>query len=55
MRAIIGAYLPPIACSHIDHIFARMQRLNKYEANTNTMTRIGSNFSQVLPPPFSCE
>jgi hypothetical protein len=44
------------ACSrHIDHLFARMQRLNTYEARTNAMTRIGSNLSQVLPPPFSCE
>src|SRR5487761_447864 len=40
---------------HIDHLFARMQRLNTYEAKTNAMTRIGSNLSQVLPPPFSCE
>jgi hypothetical protein len=40
---------------HIDHLFARMQRLNTYEAKTNTMTRIGSNLSQVVPPPFSCE
>jgi len=38
---------------HIDHLFARMQRLNTYEAKTNAMTRIGSNLSQVLPPPFS--
>jgi len=37
---------------HIDHLFARMQRLNTYEAKTNAMTRIGSNLSQVLPPPF---
>ena len=40
---------------HIDHLFARMRRLNPYEVKTNAMTRIGSNFSQVLPPPFSCE
>jgi hypothetical protein len=40
---------------HIDHLFARMQRLNTYEAKTNAMTRIGSSLSQVLPPPFSCE
>jgi hypothetical protein len=40
---------------HIDHLFARMQRLDTYEAKTNTMTRIGSNLSQVLPPPFTCE
>ena len=39
----------------IDHLFARMKRLNAYEAKTNAMTRIGSNLSQVLPPPFSCE
>ena len=40
---------------HIDHLFARMQRLNIYEAKTNAMTRIGSNLSQVVPPPFNCE
>jgi hypothetical protein len=40
---------------HIDHMFARMQRLNTYEAKTNAKTRIGSNLSQVLPPPFICE
>jgi hypothetical protein len=40
---------------HIDHLFARMQRLNTYEAKKNAMTRIGSNLSRVLPPPFSCE
>jgi hypothetical protein len=40
---------------HIDHMFVGMQRLKKYEAKTNAMTRIGSNLSQVLPPPFSCE
>jgi hypothetical protein len=40
---------------HIDHLFVRMQRLNTYEAKTNAMTRIGSNLSQVLPPPFTCE
>ena len=40
---------------HIDHMFARMQRLNTYEAKTNAKTRIGSNLSQVLPPPFMCE
>jgi len=43
------------ACSYIDHLFARMQRLNTYEAKTNIMTRIGSNLSHVLSPPFSCE
>jgi hypothetical protein len=43
------------ACLHIDHLFARMQRLNTYEAKTNAMTRIGSNLSQALPAPFSCE
>ena len=47
--------LPAERVLHIDHLFARMQRLNTYEAKTNTMTRIGSNLSQVLPPPFSCE
>ena len=47
--------LPPKRVLHIDHMFARMQRLNAYEAKTNAMTRIGSNLSQVLPPPFSCE
>ena len=47
--------LPAECVLHIDHLFARMQRLNTYEAKTNTMTRIGSNLSQVLPPPFSCE
>ncbi len=58
--------VPPAACPekiklavervlHIDHLFARMQHLNTYEAKTNTMTRIGSNLSQVLPPAFSCE
>ncbi len=26
---------------HIDDLFARMQRLNTYEAKTNTMTKIG--------------
>ncbi len=46
---------PPERVLHIDHPFARMQRLNTYEAKTNAMTRIGSNLSQVLPPPFSCE
>jgi hypothetical protein len=45
--------LPPKRVLHIDHLFARMQRLNTYEAKTNAMTRIGSNLSQVLPPPFS--
>ena len=40
---------------HIDHLLARMQRLNTYEAKTNAMTRIGSNLSQLLPLPFSCE
>jgi len=40
---------------HIDHLFARMQHLNTYEAKTNAMTRTGSNLSRVLPPPFSCE
>src|ERR1700739_555042 len=40
---------------HIYHLFAHMQRLNTTEAKTNAMTRIGSNLSQVLPPPFSCE
>jgi hypothetical protein len=47
--------LPAERVLHIDHLFARMQRLNTYEAKTNAMTRIGSNLSQVLPPPFSCE
>src|SRR5580692_5169075 len=47
--------LPAGRVLHIDHLFARMQRLNTYEAKTNAMTRIGSNLSQVLPPPFSCE
>ena len=47
--------LPAERVLHIDHRFARMQRLNTYEAKTNAMTRIGSNLSQVLPPPFSCE
>jgi Globin len=47
--------LPAERVLHIDHLFARMQRLNTYEARTNAMTRIGSNLSQVLPPPFSCE
>jgi hypothetical protein len=57
--------VPPAACRgrqdctesvlHIDHLFARMQRLNTYEAKTNAMTRIGSNLSQVLPPLLSCE
>jgi hypothetical protein len=40
---------------HIDHLFARMQRLNTNEAKTNAITRIGSNLSQILPLPFSCE
>jgi hypothetical protein len=47
--------LPAERVLHIDHLFVRMQRLNTYEAKTNAMTRIGSNLSQVLPPPFSCE
>jgi hypothetical protein len=47
--------LPAERVLRIDHLFARMQRLNTYEAKTNAMTRIGSNLSQVLPPPFSCE
>jgi hypothetical protein len=47
--------LPAGPVLHIDHLFARMQRLNTYEAKTNAMTRIGSILSQVLPPPFSCE
>ena len=47
--------LPAERVLHIDHLFARMPRLNTYEAKTNAMTRIGSNLSQVLPPPFSCE
>jgi hypothetical protein len=49
------AKLPAERVLHIDHLFARMQRLNTYEAKTNAMTRIGSNLSQVLRPPFSCE
>jgi hypothetical protein len=40
---------------HIDHLFARMQRLNAYEAKTNAMTRIGSILTHVLPLPFRCE
>ncbi len=40
---------------HIDHRFARMQRLNVYEAKTSAMTRIGSSLSHVLPRTFSCE
>jgi hypothetical protein len=47
--------LPAKRVLHIDHLFARMQRLNTYEARTNAMTRIGSTLSQVLPPPFNCE
>jgi hypothetical protein len=56
---LVGARLEKQNCAegvlHIDHLFARMQCLNTYEAKTNAMTRIGSNLSQVLPPPFSCE
>ncbi len=44
--------LPAERVLHIDHLFARIERLNTYEAKTNAMTRIGS---QVLPPPFRCE
>jgi hypothetical protein len=56
----LTAYLKQQNCAdgvlHIDHLFARMQRLNTYEAKTNAMTRIGSNLSQVLLLPlFSCE
>jgi hypothetical protein len=40
---------------HTDHLLGCMQRLNTYEAKTNAMTIIGSNLSQVLPLPFSCE
>lgn len=40
---------------HIDHLLARMQRLNTYEAKTKAITRIGSNLSQVLPLRFICE
>ena len=40
---------------HIDHLFARMQRLNTYEAKTNARTRIGSSLSHVLPLPFRRE
>jgi len=47
--------LPAERVLHIDHLFARMKRLNTYEAKTNAMTRIGSHVSQVLPPPFICE
>ena len=47
--------LPAGRVLHIDHLFARMQRLNTYEAKTNAMTRVGSNLSQALPSPFSCE
>ena len=47
--------LPAERVLHIDHLFARMQRLDTYEAKTNAKTRIGSNLSQILPPPFSCE
>ena len=47
--------LPAERVLQIDHLFARMQRLNTYEAKTNAITRIGSNLSQVLPPPFICE
>ena len=65
-----GARVPhPVHCSglrtrrqhcaesvlHIDHLVARTKRLKTYEAKTNAITRIGSNLSQVLPPPFSCE
>ena len=49
------AKLPAERFPHIDHLFARMQRLNTYEAKRNAKTRIGSNLSQVLPPLFSCE
>ena len=51
----LGWATRPIVFFTIDHLFARMQRLNTYEATTNTMTTIGSNLSQVLPPPFRCE
>jgi hypothetical protein len=47
--------LPAERVLHMDHLFARMQRLNAYEAKTNPVTRIGSDLSQVLPPLFSCE
>jgi hypothetical protein len=47
--------LPAERVLHIDHLFARMQHLNTYEAKANAMTRIGSNLSQVLPAPFSWE
>ena len=40
---------------HIDHLFARMQRLNTYEAKTRAMTKIGSTVSQSLPLRFRCE
>jgi len=46
---------PAWSVLHIDHMFARMLRLNTYEAKTNPATRIGSNLSKVLPPLFSCE
>jgi hypothetical protein len=54
-RCLEKVKLPAEPVLHIDHLFARRQRLNTYEAKTNAMTRIGSNLSQVLPPPFSCE
>jgi hypothetical protein len=42
-KSLIRAGL--VTISHIDHLFAGMQRLNAYEAKTNAMTRIGSNVS----------
>lgn len=47
--------LPAERVLHIDHLLARMQRLNTYEAKTNAMTRIGSSLSHVLPLLFRCE
>jgi hypothetical protein len=54
-RCLAKVTLPAGRVLQIDHLLARMRRLNTYEAKTNAVTKIGSNLSQVLPLPFSCE
>jgi hypothetical protein len=51
--AVKGLFRPHYV--QIDHLFARMRRLNTYEAKTNAMTSSGSSLSQGLPLLFRCE
>jgi hypothetical protein len=47
--------LPAERVLHIEHLFARMRRLNAYEAKRTAMTTIGSSLSRVLPLTFRRE